>query len=234
MLSRFRMRSASAVVFVAALVLAGTATSATADGHIDPYADIRAFWGKNGVSPETQDLLLAKMEAGELLDANRSTEVPVSTVETESGGFGVTKYTYADGSILVTSLEVPAKAPSGGAQTFAAFGNCKQTSGTGWANYKDCEVLVDTGAYSMGFYVTYEKYSGGYAEIKSTRNPQSGSRGGKITAPTRSFWRPKSSPQQQAVVKYHAEYTASLPIYEQDVYLAFWLTSNGTASVGTS
>lgn len=232
-------RAGASLAIAALVVVASGLAPASATSDVEPdhqFTSVREFWTANGVSTATQEALVDKLGSGELIDANKAVAEPVSVESTWTDGREVTVATFPDGSIVVTSAEQP-RTPAPGqisTQAGAVYGNCKVTSGSGWINYKNCEVVGDSGTYRIGFNVTYEKYSGGYAQIKSSGNAQSASGFGSITAPTRSLWRPKSAATQQAVVKYHSEYTGYLSAHQTDVYLAFWLTKTGVASVGTS
>lgn len=216
------------------LVLVGAPASVAVAA--DPYNDVRTFWNSYGVPAAVQDSLVAELSATGTVDAAKQGAEPVSTVTRDLAGAQQTITTFADGSISVTSLE-RAKAQTtkrGQVSTQATIEGCRVASGSGYSNYSGCIVSADNGIFRIGFKVAYSIYNGASAKITSSGSASAASGTGTITDPTRDMWRPQSSPVQQAVVKYHSDYTAWSQGLQQDVYLGFWLTSTGGTSTSTS
>lgn len=218
-----------------AIWLAAASTAAVAAPAVpDPYESARAFWSEHGVSEQVQQSLVEKLNETGTIDAISFAMEPVTVETQQSGTAEVTVATFEDGSIAVTSFENPDPTTEDSIVGRAVHGNCQVTSGSGWATYKNCEVVSDAGVYRIGFKVTYERYATMNAKIISSGSEQAVSGGGSITHPTRSLWRPQSTSNQSAVVKYHSYYTAWTSSYSEDVYLGFWVSRTGTPSTSTS
>lgn len=230
-----RTRRRFALGAIAALWLATISTTATAAPvATDPYESARVFWSEHGVSEQIQQSLVDKLNESGTIDAISQDAEPVSVENRRVAGAEVTVATFEDGSITVTSFESPDPVPEGSIASRAVYGNCQVTSGSGWASYKNCEVVSDAGVYRIGFKVTYERYATMNAKILSSGSEQAVAGGGAITHPTRYLWRPQSTSNQSAVVKYRSYYTAWTSSYSEDVYLGFWVSRTGTPSTSTS
>lgn len=116
-------------------------------------------------------------------------------------------------------------------QAVNALSGCTITSGTGWAHYENCQVQSDDGVHNFRYKVTYEKYAQANAKIMSAWDAKITCVWGGCTAPERSMWRPKSTATQDAVVKYHSQYTSWNNGASEDLYLSLWLSKKGVPTV---
>lgn len=235
---RSMIRSLAAGALAAAVSL-GSIAPAVATGSVtdDSSAEIRAFWDHYGVAPEIQDALVAKLESNGSLDASSAYAEPVSVDTDTTASVTVTVETFADGSIRVSGIETaPGDDESTGGIGLLDAGvtDCKSTSGTGWVHYTGCRVFSANGTQNISFKVDYEKYSAGNAKIIRSYGAVSSSQYGSMTLPTRTLWRPQSSATQKAVAKYRSDYESHNGASSETIYLAFWLSSNGTRTVGLS
>jgi hypothetical protein len=211
----------------------GAASSAVADVP-DPYEEARAFWTSHGVPAEVQDTLVDELSTTGAIDAIRHGVDPVSVETLDESDATVTVSTFPDGSISVTSVEKPVVVPPGQITTQASIAGCTAQGGSGYVNYTGCVVSADAAIFKIAFKASYSVPNGASAKITSTWGAQATSGVGTITNPTRTLWRPQASSVQQAVAKYHSDYTAWSSGLQQDVYLGFWLTSTGQTSTSTS
>lgn len=232
------IRTLAASALAAAVSLGAIAPAGATDTATDESsAEIRAFWDQYGVDPDVQDALVAKLESHGKLDASGAHAEPVSVDTDTTAGMSVTVETFADGSIRVSGVEqANASSESTGGIELLDSGvtDCTSSSGTGWVHYTGCRVFSANGTQNISFKVDYEKYSAGHAKILRSYGAVSSSQYGSMTLPTRTLWRPQSSATQKAVAKYSSDYESHNGASSETIYLAFWLSSNGTRSVGLS
>lgn len=234
---RSPIRHLAAITAAATLAFGVIAPAhATDTPSSDPTAQIREFWTEYGVAPALQDALAAKLESGGNLDSGNAYAEPVSTDTTTSSTMTMTVETFADGSIRVTGIEnAPTSTAESSVGTLATgITDCRSYSGTGFVHYTGCRVISANGTQNISFKVDYEKYSHAHAKILRTYSANATSNYGTITDPKRSLWRPQSTASQKAVAKYKSYYESHNGASSETIYLAFWLSSNGTRSAGRS
>jgi hypothetical protein len=108
----------TATVLVVAFAFSGAlASPAHAQvGKVDPttqaYIDeLRSNATDLGIASEVQDRLVAKLLAGQTIDADTGANLVSTSIE-RTNGKTVTRYVFADGSVAAGSMEVPGSAPS--------------------------------------------------------------------------------------------------------------------------
>ncbi|GEA86628.1 hypothetical protein Q760_15935 [Cellulomonas cellasea DSM 20118] len=155
-------------------LLAGAGQPAqAASGEVtdDLRAQLKQFWTVNRVPGPTQDALLDKLEAGQTWDVMSGESAPVSTRTVRTAGENRTIETYPDGSIAVTSIQMPTSTTKPGVVGPLAVGNCRTSvSGSGYTNRYDCQANSTTGVVEMGFYISYS-ITGGYDSIIDVNSP---------------------------------------------------------------
>lgn len=223
-------------LFVLPLLLAAPVANSSGNGSSNDATALRAFYTQWGVPRGTQDSLIRELNSVGVVGSMLGGE-NYSVDHRTSNGMSAEVRTYADGSIKVFAIEVPtvvAPAAPGVVTALSSVTGCTQTSGSGWIHYSGCNVFVGDGVKDLGYKVTYEKYSAGYAKLISSSDPKATCSWGTCTTPTRSLWRPQSTAAQQAVVKYHTVYTSYLGTQSEDMYLGFWLNRYGTYTLTTT
>ena len=117
-------------------------------------AQLREFWTTHEVSNVTQDALLESLRKTGLIDSMTGAE-PVNVDESVVGGVRETVTSFADGSITVDSVEAPDSSFSP-----LSVGNCRsENTGSGFANYYDCQASSSNGPVTLGFYISYHTTS---------------------------------------------------------------------------
>lgn len=150
--------------------------------------ELEQWWTEYDVPTATQDALLTALESGDVWDALDGAE-PVSVQTRELPTESETVERYADGSIVVSTVEVPADpfaagAPQGGPTTFSV-GSCQSSQiGSGYANRYDCKAASTAGVVTMGFYISYTLVQGGYDKIIDVHSGYAYATGGTVGSPT--------------------------------------------------
>jgi hypothetical protein len=180
------------LLLLAATGVAG-ATAANADApspspFVLSQADterLATFLTDNGVPADTQVALLDKLEAGGTWDSMAG-KAPVSITTSSDGSEKRTISTYADGSIVVDTMQLPTPAatPTPGTITPMDVKNCRSTAGgSGYVNFYDCQASSSTGLMVMGFNISYSIVNGGYDKITNVNSPYREASPGTATAP---------------------------------------------------
>ncbi|UQU65186.1 hypothetical protein COUCH_02215 [Couchioplanes caeruleus] len=143
--------SLSAVAFGGAPASAATPVSKT-DLQI-----VRAALVKYGVPPTSQNSLLSAFARGERWDSE-SGAAPVSTEVDQVGGAERTIYRYLDGSVNVSTVEIPTEV----SPEVSAMGisGCQSYSVTGAKAWRNCKVGWDAATWSVSFTAAYKYYLG--------------------------------------------------------------------------
>jgi len=152
--------AASAIILVGALSAAPATAATSALSSADESA-MRDTWNAYGVSRATQDRLLEALEAGRSWDSLDGA-TPVTTTTGSNAGSTVTVDTFADGSIRVDTLQVPAHGP-----TRASIGSCKTLSSSHYDATIQCTVSTNVVVSTAGYAVTYHQVQGGNSRINS-------------------------------------------------------------------
>lgn len=162
-------RSIWSVLLAAVLALTLTTPAVASPAHpqdsVD-YGPLFEFWDRYGVDQATQTRLFAELQAGEMWDVLVEGSEPVSTETSTTNGVTTTLYTYADGSIAVTTVDNPgANAGRGGGASPASVTKCSYSGGSYWYSYTDCQAKEGIGIIEMWFYFDY---SGSYGTSSIT------------------------------------------------------------------
>ncbi len=184
---------------------------------------MRSFFTEYGVDVDTQDALIASMESGDLIDALKSGEEPVSSTTQIQDGFEETILTYADGSVGVTALEIPRPAPTTGASTRAISG-CTVHSGAGWASSTNCKVSHTAAYASLSFYANYQQTASG-GSISNPRDGVINTTIGSVSNKTLKLIRANSTSSQPAVATLHGYWSTGS--VTEDLYLSLRVNSSG-------
>ncbi len=215
-----RICAALGVAFVMALgapQLAGATES--------PYdtPDVRAFFAEYGVDPDTQDALIASMESGDMIDALKAGQEPVSSTTQIRDGFEETVLTYADGSVGVTALEIPQPAPTTDVSARAISG-CTVNSGAGWASSSNCKVSHSAAYATLSFYANYQQTASG-GTISNPRNGEISATFGSVSNKSLKLIRANSTSSQPAVATLHGYWSSSS--VAEDLYLSLRVNAGG-------
>lgn len=229
-----KMRVGLTATLALALLSASSIAPAQATNAPEKETSFEQFLVENEVSSSVRQELQAKVESGEALDSAQGIE-PVSEDSWIEGGERVTRLTYPDGSVSVTRLEIPVEIGTGKGQVSpqgTIINGCSVTSGSGWATYKNCRVQGDNGLVYLSFRVDYERYVGKNAKILRTHTGSVSTRTGwSATLPTREVYRPTSSPNIKALVRYATNAKQIGGLASETFYTSFWLDYKGAASV---
>lgn len=158
------------VIAASTLLLGMTPSVAQADERIsiphEQEVELRAFFDENGVSTENQELLLIKFDQGQPWDSFSGADPVRTDVSTLNGEVKTVEH-FADGSLSITTVELPATAPQD-PNTVAPMGisGCQLTSSSSYhASYRNCYGEVNKGIIGMGFHLDRDTYSGGLGRI---------------------------------------------------------------------
>ncbi|AYG05549.1 hypothetical protein D7I44_17890 (plasmid) [Gryllotalpicola protaetiae] len=158
-----RLGAAAAALGAALLVSlafgAGAANASTTTSTLTPdqVAALQAKMDTYGVPAAQQDGLIAKIEAGQPLDADTGA-APVSTSTVTIGYENETVERYADGSFAATVTPDPSATSSSHLiQPLAtdSITGCTRSTGAGVTVYSGCTVKRDTLQITLSFKVTY-------------------------------------------------------------------------------
>lgn len=166
-----RMLGGAVALLLSGATLLSPATANESDVFYNGVSeqDVEKFFDTHGVPEGTQENLIQELKRGEVLDADNGS-APVSSTREQQGAFEVTKYTYPDGSISVSTIERPdlrdevhagpIAAPMGG-----RVGECRYTrSGSGYVAFTDCLAYHESSGLGIGMRVDYT-LSQGYDSI---------------------------------------------------------------------
>lgn len=190
---------------------------------------IRADFDKYGVPASTQDTLLGKLEAGELLDAFDGVSEPISTEAFETKNFDSEISWFEDGSYVVSSVEKP------NTDDFAAMGtvsNCSSVATNGgWGRWTGCSVTNNwAGVINIGFIASFEK-SSSYARITYVGNTTQNCSLHQCSTPN--VWIIRSSQTATAAAAAQAQSRVSGAQGSWEVWLQLRVNSNGYWTVNS-
>ena len=137
-------------------LIAATPVHASTDSD---EATMRSTWNAHGVPASTQDRLLGELESGGSWDSLDG-KTPVTTEKTVRAGVEETVARYADGSIVVTDVELP-----GAGSARASLSGCKILSQTHYDSRRFCNVSTNVVVASAAYTVTYRVVQGGPSSI---------------------------------------------------------------------
>ncbi|MEW6976656.1 hypothetical protein [Trueperella pyogenes] len=187
----------------------------------DDVDRLTEFWQTHEVSAHVQHSLLAKIGAGEMTDADRGDINPTHVETLQRNGNLETVATYPDGSILVTALQTSsgefntASFPGMSATRPASIAlraaptNCQVKSGSGYAVYRNCNVIGATGTIQAGFGANYQIVNGGYDSITAHYAPYQQCAGVVCDTPYVAYTSLQETAGQPAQVTYHFRWTIS-------------------------
>lgn len=164
-----------AAVAIAALAVPAQAASAATTPTLPPelIQEVTSVWTQNHVPASTQRALIAKMNAGQALDAG-SGATPVKSKHSYENGYDVTVDTYADGSIGVVKLEHPKPVSDtlvlgGPTVTPMSVSNCqiKEAIAPGTVRWTGCTAYGWFTGVALAFVFTGTAYAQGGTTINS-------------------------------------------------------------------
>jgi hypothetical protein len=149
------------VGITALTMIAGTTLPAGAEvtSEAPERTEIRSTMTSYGVDQATQDQLIAKLEGGIVWDSLTEGAEPVAIVERDVADATERIETYADGSVVVTSLEKPTDV-TGISGRALEWGCTFVSAGSNGGYYKNCDVTVNFVIITQGFMVDYENLKG--------------------------------------------------------------------------
>ena len=213
------------IASLAAILVAGVAISSPAmavqAGSPKPpdTSAVEEFLEGQGVPEPTIQALAAKLQRGELLDSQRSSQNPVSTTTTG----GETKFVYADGSVRVVELTA---AP--GPQTLGnTISGCTFQGGTGSVSYSNCLVQTTDGITVLQFRSGYSRWSGG-ASVQNWNSASAATAYGSVTTATFTFTRAQYN-GAPATVQAHTHFESWNHLSSEDIYLNLNVTPSAAA-----
>lgn len=208
------IRILGAAALAALVFMSGTvgAAAQTPDLTEEERQDLVHWWTQYDVAPATQDELLESLERGELWDAIGGSD-PVNVTTNAYAGETETVERYADGSIVVTTVEVPVAPfsanPIGGVTPFTV-GPCESSStGSGYANRYDCKVFSTSGVVEMGFYMSYSLRQGGYDKITEVHSGYARATTGTIPTPRATIGKANENSSGSAFAYVKEQYKAA-------------------------
>lgn len=214
----------------AAPTSAGTASQSGVDVPSAEEEKLRADYERYDIPEETQDTLIAKLKAGERLDAFDPDADPTST---ESLGFndGYTEEIsrYDDGSYVVTSTEVPSRSTSEAESQIhplSTVESCEAvwTNGS-WKQWRNCEVKNNWGgAINISFVATFEN-SNTTAKITNAGMPSQTCLFFKCTHPD--VWIGRGEQSHTTAAWAQAQSTVSDTSTSFEVWVQLRVNSNG-------
>jgi hypothetical protein len=133
---------------------------------MEDTTDLRTNLTAMGIAAETQDSLIAELEAGNVWDS-MSGAPAVSTTTFEENGFTQERRVYADGSVGISEIEIPAAEPEPGTISTRAVTGCTAAGVAGETQFRGCLVKEQSGLVSAEFELDY-LVGAGRALIMST------------------------------------------------------------------
>lgn len=171
-MSKNRFVSIAATLLTSILVCASTAPSALASESAVPiddsvvvetmsYAEMRAEMNRAGIPLATQDSLIKKLNAGQLWDSMIGSK-PISTVQRESRAGIEEVQRFADGSVIITTIEKPTASSIGGIGILSrpVTGCAVLPNLNGWIRRADCNAKAKYMSYSLSFKIDYSVKAG--------------------------------------------------------------------------
>ncbi|WP_439693863.1 hypothetical protein ACRQ4B_06440 [Curtobacterium sp. SP.BCo] len=214
--SRRTVMAGAALLMAVPLVVgaASTAQAATSDGQ----AQFEQWYAKYNVPSSTADALWSKFQKGSLLDSMKSGVDPVSERTQRVGTQQETVRTYADGSVDVSSVEVPKVTPAGGA-TIMAVGACSGTTSSHYDTvYHNCAAEESNGILTMGFHVTYDIVQGVGDKIVDHSTSYQAASGGTATTPSVTIPRSQENSSGPAYAKLTTQYNSKSTSFTAVMY----------------
>ncbi len=150
---------ATAVLVISAAVPAQARSDVDLDG-------IRSRLSDAGVDAATQDRLVAKLLAGGTWDSVSGAQ-PVTETTVITGDREITTRVYADGSPIVSSIEIPRAGVDDRAGRTVS--GCREASGAGNFPFYDCRVQTNTALYTITFLSDGRRSSIGQAQVSNYR-----------------------------------------------------------------
>jgi hypothetical protein len=166
----------AAVVIAAAALLPSIAAAPTFAATPRPtnppinVQDIEAHATALGIPQSVQASLLAKVQRGEQLDSMSGAK-PVSVTTSTAAGVKRTTQTFADGSYVIDTAQIPKPAVTGEVTPMSVTG-CTNGQGAGRFPFWNCRIATDQFLFSIDFYMDGYKGSSGswYGSITRVYN----------------------------------------------------------------
>lgn len=219
--ARITAATAATCAMVAGCLLTSTPAMAATDSG---EAVARTTWNQYGVPVATQDHLLAELEAGRTWDSMNGKD-PVMATSSVKNGVKETVETFADGSIAITSLELPTDP-----REKAAVG-CRVTSSSHYSTDRSCNISTNVVVASAAYVVSFRAVQGGPSQILSrSSNTAFTTNGvlGNITSKRMVTNRTTQSGSNPAMVTGYFTWTSSQGAGSRDYWLQF--NARGTST----
>lgn len=184
------------------------------------FSELVDLYNTHGVDPAITDSVIAGIRVGDLPDSiTQSIPVDSSTQSTTEGI--VTVNTFADGSILVSTIETGSPAPlvePGTVGTYAIEG-CTDYSSGGYVSKQNCYISNTVGLFTISFRADYSYWGSGSA-ISGAQYPNLKSSYGSATPVTLNRTAHSASGSGAASVTAHTVFTNWANRYSEDIYLS--------------
>lgn len=135
-------------------------------------AQLRGFFDEYDVDAAVQDSLIARIESGKPWLSLTKGAKPVSERVEVNDDMKERISTYADGSIAVSGMEIPAPPAASGTMSTMSVGGCSTSSTAYKSTYTNCLADVNLGVVRMYFRFNWQKTYGVSATITGF-NPDS-------------------------------------------------------------
>lgn len=224
-----KLRLAVAVSTIAILSFLGAATPAAAQEVETPdWTQTQEWLRERGVDEATISSLTDKLNRGEFLDSLAEPDQWISKIDLPTG---ITRYTYADGSVSeVSALEdfgptdsIPVS------RAVNSITGCTDNSNSYQISYSNCHIKFDDGTLFLGFRSGYTRTSGS-AVVSNWHTPYAsaayGSTSAAVFSYTKSSWSQASGPAQ---VQMHSRFTSWNGLSSEDLYLSLKVTPYGAS-----
>lgn len=185
---------------------------------------LQEFWSEFGVEEAIQAQLILNLEQGFMFESARRDSKPITTDVFESDGFEHTVETFSDGSILVSSMEIPSITSEG--MTPMNVTSCTVNLITGGEEYIGCLVSKHDGVTQLSFQVSFLVNLLGYDSIYTTFNPAATCILGSCTTPVRTNFKANENSGGPAYAIYGTTYTVAGGWYSEDKKLVFRVGGN--------
>lgn len=154
-----KIRTVAGICMTSVLLLGGAAAANAQSLPVetsssDDTRELRSNLTAMGIDGETQESLIAELEAGNLWDSmNGAAAVSTSTVE--ENGFTQERRVYADGSVGISEVEIPVEASEPGAVSARGVTGCTAAGVAGETQFRGCLAKESTGLISAEFELDY-------------------------------------------------------------------------------
>ncbi len=213
-LSKRSVRMMTITSCIAAGLVLAPAISASAAPAGDPSVGqhLRDWYASYDVPEGIYGPLVDKFLAGSPLDSMTEGQTPVSQRTIQRDGEAQTVYTYADGSISESGIEIPTTASaSTRAVSPQSVSHCSSTTPSHYDTvYHNCVVDASNGVLDMSFHATYDIVQGNYNDlIKDVSTAYAYAQGGTAETPSLKITKQKEDASGPATATAKTQYSSS-------------------------